>query len=104
MESFNTKDFLNKKDESLELGDIIQKLHYFQENVNNGKGLTCIGDIINNLNEGNIAGARIVCGWEHNKIDDYPEIKELLKNNLFRDQKDDPWSISEDIESNVSNR
>lgn len=80
--------------------DLVEKLEDFQKNINNGEGLTCIRDIINNIKDDNIPGVRTICSWERSTISEYPEVKKLLKDRFFSDEKDHPWKEHEEMEKN----
>ncbi|OGF24808.1 hypothetical protein A2331_06175 [Candidatus Falkowbacteria bacterium RIFOXYB2_FULL_34_18] len=106
MEILTLENLIEKidKNKSLELKDVIQKLQDFTEDINPEESITCIKDIIHCLEQGNMDGAKTICGWEYNKISAYPEIEALLKSSLFADQENHPWSALKNTENNVSKR
>lgn len=56
-----------------------EKLNGLQSVENDGRGVTCIRAIVTELNRGNIEGAKAIYINEGDKIENYPEIKQLLE-------------------------
>ena len=81
-----------------QLNKMADELDSLQAKENEGRGITCVKDVVTSLRRGDLDSAKQVCSWDHDKIGNYPEIKEFIKNNLFNKDKEHPWSVLERFE------
>lgn len=75
--------------------DLADQLDNLQKNENEGRGISCVRTIILYLNRGEIDTAKAVCKNEGDKISNYEEIKQFLVANLFKNESDHPWNLSD---------
>lgn len=78
------------------LADALDEL---QKVKNNGRGVSCVEEIVMWLRDGDIRKARAVAIHDFDKIGDVldqnKDIKELVKTELFRGEDKHPWSFLE---------
>ena len=100
----NKKNFEQESDgaEIMPLDEMADKLDALQGVKNDGRGVSCVRDIIAYLRRGDIGSARQVARTDHDKINDAlglnADIKEFIKKELFRGEAKHPWSFSEEFE------
>ena len=63
--------------------DLANKLEELQAGKNNGMGVRCVRNIAAKLRVGNIDDARFICINEGDKIINYPDISEPIREGLF---------------------
>lgn len=74
---------------------LADKLTALQAKENGDMGVSCVRQIADYLRMGMIREARTFAETDHDKISNYPDIKEVIKNELFAGQPDHPWSLEE---------
>lgn len=74
---------------------LAEKLEKMQKEINNGRGLNHINYIISDLKRGDIRSAKADCFNQSDKYGSIPEIKELIKKELFSSGEKHPWSLFE---------
>ncbi len=74
---------------------LVDKLEQMEGEANNGRGVQHIKYIINSLRRGNIDEAKVDCFNQSDKFDSIPEIKEVIKRELFKEGEKHPWSLFE---------
>ena len=74
---------------------LADKLEQMESVTNNGRGVQHIKYIIDSLRRGNIDEAKTDCFNQSDKFDFIPEIKEVIKRELFEDGEKHPWSLFE---------
>jgi len=73
------------------LTQLADQLDQIQSKENEGRGVTCVRDIVHHLRQENIEDAKAICWNEYDKIRNYPDIQEFLINNLFKPEEQTPW-------------
>ena len=89
----------NQQEEWNQLAD---KLDKAQKEKNKGRGVSCVKQIAQYLRMGMIKEARAFAHTDHDKIRNYPDLKEIIINGLFADQDEHPWSVEERWSKNES--
>ncbi len=85
------KEQLNNSTENISI--LANELEKSQSNKNEGRGVQAIRNIISDLRRGDLKSARAECFNQSDKIDNYPDIKEILITELFQKDEKHPWSI-----------
>ena len=77
---------------------LADKLDELQKKENNGRGVNVIRNIAAYLGQGMIGVAKEACFHDADKLrGHYPEIEEVLRNELFESSEDNPWAQFERI-------
>ena len=84
--------------ENKDLNFLAEQLDELQNQENNGRGISCIRQVVADLRVGDLENARQVCFWDHDKIINYPQIKSFIIANLFEPGEDHPWSVLEKLQ------
>ena len=79
--------------------ELSDKLDALQGIQNDGRGISCVKEMIVYLRMGNIEAARSIAYTDHDKLNnpDYVEVREFIKTGLFRGQDEHPWSHSDKL-------
>ncbi|MFH1667977.1 MAG: hypothetical protein ABH884_03085 [Candidatus Komeilibacteria bacterium] len=70
-----------------------------QKDQNNGRGVSCVQSVIIYLRAGKLEDAKQICRWDHDKIINYPKIKKYVRDVLFADEDEHPWSTLERLQA-----
>jgi len=85
------------------LGALADAFQVLQGGKNNGKGLSCVEEIIKLLRQGDVGRARRVATHDADKIHDSlgqnRDVEHLVKTELFRGESEHPWSFLERLQS-----
>lgn len=65
-----------RKEELIEMAD---KLDHLQQAKNDGRGVSCVKDVITYLRRGDFEQAKRIATHDHDKIGAYPDIEELME-------------------------
>ena len=82
----------NQQEKWSQLADKLEKA---QADKNKGMGVSCVRQIAQYIRMGMIKEAQTFAHTDHDKIRNYPDLKEIIINELFADQDEHPWSIEE---------
>lgn len=77
--------------------EIAEQLDLLQKDKNDGRGVTCIKTIIEFLKRGDIKSAKHIAEWDHDKINNYPDIEDFLEKTIFEDDPDSPVKLRKRI-------
>ena len=62
---------------------LANELDALQESKNDGRGVSCVQDVIAYLRMGRVEDARARASCDHDKVSHYPDIEKILKEKLF---------------------
>ena len=71
--------------------DLAQKLDELQASKNDGRGVNCVRDVVTYLRAGRIDEARAIVAHDGDKINGYPDIENIIREELF-DGESYPYS------------
>lgn len=74
------------------------ELDNLQKQENDGRGVSCVKEVVSYLRMGKLQEARAVCFTDHDKIINYPALKEFIVTNLFEEGEEHPWSTLERLQ------
>ncbi len=74
---------------------LADKLEQMESMAHDGIGVQHIKYIIDSLRRGNINEAKADCFNQSDKFDSIPEIKEVIKRELFKEGEKHPWYLFE---------
>lgn len=74
MEKFETKN---------EWEVVAQELYQLQEKKNDGRGISCVRQVVDELRRGDIEGARTIADMDGDKLRGYPDIENFLEETIF---------------------
>lgn len=77
---------------------LANELDELQKQENNGRGVSCVQSVVAYLKIGKLDEAKRICEWDHDKIINYPKLVEFIKNKLFDEGEDHPWSVLERLQ------
>lgn len=83
--------------ENLDLNIIADELEQLQADKNDGRGISCVQTIITYLKRGDLKNARNVCFNEADKISSHEDIRDFLKEKLFKGVPGHPWHFTESL-------
>ncbi|EKD56120.1 MAG: hypothetical protein ACD_58C00296G0012 [uncultured bacterium] len=86
-------------DEQSNYVEIAHQLDELQKTKNDGRGVGCIKHIIQYLEMGKIREAKTICFTDSDKLRSYPDIIDYIKKNLFKHDKEHPWSFLDRLRS-----
>ena len=66
----------------MELKELVEKLDEMQKSKNDGRGVSCVRNIVTYLHCGYVESAKQTARIESDKIRNYPDIYEFIDNNL----------------------
>lgn len=89
--------------ENKDFNSLADQLDELQSQENNSRGVGCIKSVVAYLRAGDLENAKQVCFWDHDKIINYPDVKNFLVANLFEDGEEHPWSMLEKLKGNKPN-
>lgn len=79
MENFESKN---------EWEDVARELYQLQEKENDGLGVPCVRQVVDELRRGDIEGARTIADMDGDKLRGFPSIENFLEEKLFADIQD----------------
>jgi hypothetical protein len=88
----------NEQLELARLNRIADELDDLQKKENDGRGVGCVRDVVLFLRDGQLSEARKICIWDSDKIRNYPNLVQYIKNNLFDEDEEHPWSVLERLQ------
>ena len=77
--------------------ELADRLDESQKVKNGGRGVQTIRHIVGDLRRGDISSAKATARNEFDKIQSYPEIKEIIIGGLFKGDPDHPEAILEKL-------
>ena len=83
--------FENEK-KKLSIEKLANELDRLQQEKNAGRGVTVIRSVITWLRQGEILKAQLEASLDHDKIQNYPDIEALLKEQLFNGEELWSWT------------
>ena len=92
---------LKNSEQEINYDQLAEELNEIQKGKNGGNGVDCVRTIVNFLKLNQINTARAVCFNEGDKIIKYSDIKEWIKDNLFKKGEKHPWSTFERLQKGL---
>ena len=74
MENFESKN---------QWAEVAQKLFDLQAQENEGRGISCVRQVVDELRRGDIEGARIIADMDGDKLRSHPKIENYLEETIF---------------------
>ncbi len=65
--------------QKLTFAEIANRLEVLQQNENNGRGVSCVKEVIVWLRRGDFEKAKLMATHDHDKIANYPEIERIME-------------------------